>query len=188
MRKFLTFLPIFASIFLEVTMSQATAAPAAHSAYDFSLTTLMGEEPLPLSQFKGKVLLVVNTASKCGYTPQYSGLEGLYNHYKGRGLVVLGVPANDFGAQEPGTASEIAEFCRINFGVTFPMASKQVVVGGNAHPFYQWLAATMGPDNVPKWNFSKYLIDSQGKPVAFFPHGTRPDAPELTGAIEKLLP
>ena len=109
-----------------------------NSAYDYSFFTLIGHNPLPLAAYRGKVLLIVNVASKCGFTPQYASLEKLYEKYKDRGLVILGVPSNDFGSQEPGTNQEIVHFCQINYGVSFPMTAKEVVSGKNAHPFYIW--------------------------------------------------
>jgi glutathione peroxidase len=157
------------------------------TAYDFSFESLDGK-PLPLAQYKGKVLLVVNTASKCGFTPQYKGLEALYNKYKDRGLIIIGVPSNDFGEQEPGTATEIKHFCELNYGVTFPMTSKYDVVGDSAHPFYKWIHGVLGFNSAPKWNFHKYLIDTAGKPVDWFASTTTPDSDKLTQAIEQLLP
>ncbi len=147
----------------------------------------MGGEALPLSQFKGKVLLVVNTASECGFTPQYEGLQKLYDTYKDRGLVILGVPSNDFGGQEPGDAKTIAKFCKFNYGVTFPMAGKEVVSGDAAHPFYLWARQTLGFGTAPKWNFHKYLIDRQGHLVDYFNSATSPSSGRLTDAIEKEL-
>ena len=132
------------------------------------------------------MLLVVNTASKCGFTPQYKGLEALYKKYKDRGLVIIGVPSNDFGQQEPGTPQEIKHFCELNYGVTFPMTSKQVVSGKDAHPFYQWAHEVLGFNSAPKWNFHKYLIDISGKPVDYFASTTTPDS-EAYGAIEKIV-
>ena len=169
------------------TKSSVAADAGAQSAYDFSFTALTGGAPLPLAQFKGKVILVVNTASKCGFTGQYDGLEKLYQTYKDQGLVVLGVPSDDFGHQEPGSNGEIAEFCKLNYGVTFPMAAKEDVVGDNAHPFYKWGRATMGFISVPKWNFHKYLIDRNGNPVDYFYSTTAPDDTKLVAAIEKYL-
>ena len=157
------------------------------TAYDFSFTTLMGEEPLPLSKFKGKLLLVVNTASHCGFTPQYRGLQELYSEYADRGFVILGVPSNDFGAQEPGNSEEISKFCKLNYGVTFPMASKQVVSGDSAHPFYLWARSVLGADATPKWNFHKILINKHGKPIAAYPSTTAPDSATLVNAIENHL-
>ncbi len=178
---------LYGTMLMSFFMSPAQAKDGSGSAYDFSFESLEGE-PMPLSQYKGKVLLVVNTASKCGFTPQYEGLEALYNKYKDRGLVIIGVPSNDFGAQEPGTATEIHEFCKLHYGVTFPMTSKQVVTGDNAHPFYQWVHAQLGFASAPKWNFHKYLIDTEGRPVDFFLSTTAPDSGKLQRAIEEQLP
>src|SRR3546814_896623 len=121
-----------------------------------------------MSSFKGQVVLVVNTASRCGLTPQYRELQGLWERYKARGLVVLGVPCNDFGAQEPGTAEEIVSFCQVNYDIDFPLTSKQSVIGADAHPFYKWVAEVAGEDALPKWNFHKYLIGPNGDLVQVF--------------------
>ncbi len=142
----------------------------ADSAHDFSFNSIDGD-PLPMSQYKGKAVLVVNTASFCGYTPQYEGLQSLWTEYRDKGLVVLGVPSNDFGAQEPGTAEEIKDFCEANFDVDFPLTAKQVVKGGDAHPFYQWAADEKGASNAPRWNFHKYLVAPDGALVEAFPSG-----------------
>jgi len=157
------------------------------SAYQFTFRELMGGAPLPLAQFKGKVLLVVNTASHCGFTPQYEGLEKLYNSYKAQGLVVLGVPSNDFGAQEPGTSEDIAKFCKTNYGVTFPLAGKEVVSGDKAHPFYLWAKQMLGFGTAPKWNFHKYLINRRGQLVDYYNSMTSPDSEKITDEIEELL-
>ena len=157
------------------------------SAYDFSFKTLEGEEPLPLSTFRGKVVLIVNTASQCGFTPQYDALEKLYQRYQNKGFIILGVPSNDFGGQEPGNGQQIAEFCKANYGVTFPMASKENVSGNQAHPFYRWAKKQLGFGTAPKWNFHKYLIDRQGHLADYFNSPTKPDASGLTKAIEKAL-
>jgi glutathione peroxidase len=155
------------------------------SAFDFGFTTIDGK-PMPLETYQGKVLLVVNVASHCGLTPQYEGLEALSKQYRDQGLVVIGVPANDFGAQEPGTEAEIHAFCTTKFAVDFPMTSKEPVVGPSAHPFYQWAVAELGADAAPKWNFHKYLVGRDGT-VTSFGSRTTPDAPELVGAIEVAL-
>ncbi|MBU6437807.1 MAG: glutathione peroxidase [Betaproteobacteria bacterium] len=135
--------------------------------YDFTAETLDGK-PAPLSQFKGKVLLIVNTASQCGFTPQYAGLQKLHTDYGPRGLVVLGFPCNQFGGQEPGTASDIASFCDLNFGVTFPLMNKVEVNGPQAHPLYKWLTDTapglLGTKAI-KWNFTKFLVSRDGQTV-----------------------
>ena len=156
------------------------------TAYDFEFKTIDGA-PLPLTTYKDKVVLVVNTASKCGLTPQYDGLEKLYTDYKDKGLVVLGVPCNQFMGQEPGTEAEIKDFCETTFNIDFPLTSKEDVKGDTAHPFYKWAAATGGDAAVPKWNFHKLLIDGNGKLVAEFPTKTKPDADDVTKAIETSL-
>ncbi len=166
--------------------AHAEPRPSDRTAYDFVLETLDGK-PMPLSQYQGKVLLIVNTASKCGFTPQYKGLEFLYNRHKSQGLVVIGVPSNDFGAQEPGTAEEIKQFCQLNYGVTFPMTSKQTVSGPDASPLYQWLRDVLGQASVPRWNFHKYLIDKNGHPVNYFGSKTKPDSDDLVAVIEQEL-
>lgn len=159
----------------------------AKSAHEFDLVSIDGV-PLPMSQFKGKAVLVVNTASNCGYTQQYEGLQALWRKYRERGLVVLGVPSNDFGGQEPGSAQQIKEFCETTFDVDFPMTDKYAVKGKDAHPLYQWLAKEPGSGGPPRWNFFKYLIDADGKVVGSFSNHVEPDAATLTKAIEKALP
>jgi glutathione peroxidase len=143
------------------------------------------DEQVSLCRFSGKVLLIVNTASECGYTPQYEGLEKLYRRYRDQGFAVLGFPANDFGAQEPGSNKEIAEFCHVNYDITFPMFEKTSVVGANANPLFRELAAKTGKP--PRWNFHKYLLDRTGQPVAAFESAVEPDDPRVTSQIEKLL-
>ena len=143
------------------------------------------DEPVSLCQFRGKVLLIVNTASECGYTPQYDGLEKLYRRYRDKGFVVLGFPANDFGAQEPGSNKEIARFCRVNYGITFPVFAKTSVVGTNSNPLFRALAAKTGKP--PQWNFHKYLLDQAGQPVAVFESAVEPEDRRVTAHIEKLL-
>ena len=174
-----------------ILMIADTTAASTHkptdTVYDYSFQTLVGNKPLALSSFKGKVLLIVNTASKCGFTPQYADLEALYQQYKDRGLVILGVPSNDFGHQEPGTEQVIADFCQINYGVTFPMTAKEVVSGKNAHPFYRWAKQKLGFGSAPKWNFHKYLINRNGELVTYFYSTTSPKAKRLVNAIEKAL-
>ena len=158
----------------------------AGSAWDFSFETLDGQ-PLPLSAFKGKAVLVVNTASKCGFTPQYKDLEALHSKYRDKGLVVLGVPCNDFGGQEPGSAAEIRSFCDNNYGVTFPLTAKTRVTGREAHPFYAWARDKVGILGSPKWNFHKYLIAPDGTLADWFSTPTSPSAERVTAAIEKVL-
>ncbi len=158
--------------------------------YGFSAETLNGRAT-SLSDFKGKVLLIVNTASQCGFTPQYAGLESLYRTYKERGLEVLGFPCNQFGAQEPGTAADIGAFCEKNYGVSFPMFAKIDVNGEKAHPLYRFLKkekpGLLGPlgGGAIKWNFTKFLVDSSGRVVDRFASTTKPES--LAKDIEKLL-
>ena len=151
---------------------------------DRTMNSLL-DEPTSLCQYAGKVVLVVNTASECGYTPQYEGLEALYRKYKARGLVVLGFPSNDFGGQEPGSNKEIADFCVNQYAIDFPMFSKISVKGKDASAFYTELAKATG--KAPGWNFHKYLVDRGGKQVQSFDTRVAPDDPKLVGAIEKLL-
>ncbi|MGI8709413.1 MAG: glutathione peroxidase [Acidimicrobiales bacterium] len=153
---------------------------------DFSARAIDGTET-DLSQYEGKTVLVVNTASKCGFTPQYEGLEKLYGKYQGQGLVILGFPCDQFAHQEPGSEEEIAEFCSTNFGVSFPMFSKVEVNGNGAHPLYGWLRSEKGGilGSKIKWNFTKFLIDKQGKVVDRYPPITKPE--KLAGDIEEVL-
>jgi glutathione peroxidase len=157
------------------------------SVYDFSAQTLAGK-PRRMVDYKGQVLLVVNTASKCGFTPQYAGLEALYKKYKDRGLVVLGFPSNQFGEQEPGPDSEIAEFCEVNYGVTFPMFSKVDVNGDDAHPLFKYLTTTkkglLGSQAI-KWNFTKFLVGRDGAVIDRYAPTTKPE--DLEADIEKAL-
>ena len=157
------------------------------SAHDFEFTSIDGA-PMKMSNFAGKPVLVVNTASKCGLTPQYEGLESLWRAYRDRGLVVLGVPCNDFGGQEPGSEAEIKTFCATNYQVDFPMTSKNAVLGEAAHPLYKWVLAEAGEAAAPQWNFHKYLIDGEGNLAAVFGSKVAPDDAELIEAIEDLLP
>ena len=171
----------FAFVALLGAMSAHAACPAL---LDQKMETLMQGEA-SLCQYNGKVLLVVNTASRCGYTPQYEGLERLYRRYKDRGLVVLGFPSNDFGAQEPGSAKEIAKFCEQNYGVSFPMFGKTSVAAGAANPFYERLAGASG--SRPQWNFHKYLVDRRGEKVLAFGTKITPEDRKLVAEIERLL-
>lgn len=169
--------------------AQATPAPmpgaaACPALLQHTVPRLQDEKPQPLCQYAGRVLLVVNTASFCGFTPQYQGLEALHNRYKDRGLVVLGFPSNDF-SQEKGSNQQIAEFCESTFGVKFPMFVKTTVTGAAAHPLYRQLAAQAG--QAPAWNFHKYLVGRDGKVAASYPSATGPDSPALVRELEKLL-
>lgn len=156
------------------------------SIYEFKVAGLEGGT-IDLSKYKGKKILIVNTASECGYTPQYAGLETLYKQHKNK-LVIIGFPANDFGGQEPGTDKEIAGFCQKNYGVTFPMASKITVKGEDMAPIYQWLTEKKHnhfKDSEVKWNFNKYLINEKGELVGVYESKVKPDSPELISATEK---
>jgi glutathione peroxidase len=156
------------------------------SAHEYAFDSIDGQ-PLPLTSFRDKVVLVVNTASKCGLTPQYDGLEKLYSDYKDRGLVVLGVPCNQFMGQEPGTDQEIQTFCSTTFGIDFPMTSKVEVKGEGAHPFYKWAEKELGEPAVPVWNFHKILIGKGGEALQAFGPRTEPQDIAITAAIEQAL-
>ena len=174
------------TLFAFLAACSAAAAETGKSAHDFAFTSIEGQ-PLPLAQFEGKVVLVVNTASRCGYTPQYSDLQAVWTRYRERGLVVLGVPSNDFGGQEPGSESEIKTFCEVNFDIDFPMTAKVHVKGEEAHPFYKWAADRAGSDGTPRWNFHKYLLGPQGQLVGWFSTPTAPTSNEVTRTIEAQL-
>ena len=175
---------------LAAMATSASVTSPAHaadgSAFDFEFTSIDGA-PMKLDAWRGKVLLVVNTASFCGYTKQYAGLQELWAKYEAKGLVVIGVPSNDFGGQEPKAEGEIKSFCEGAFGITFPLTSKQVVSGGAAHPFYQWAANAAGGDGVPQWNFHKYLIGRDGRMISSFSTRLSPASQDVTNAIEKAL-
>ncbi len=169
---------LFAATMISATAADLTSIP---------FKDIKGKET-SLKDFKGKVVLIVNTASKCGNTPQYTPLEALYAKYKDKGLVVVGFPCNDFGAQEPGSADEIQEFCKTKYSVTFPMMEKVHVKGAEQHPLYAALTGEKGafPGNVT-WNFGKFLISKDGKPIARFEPKTAPDSTEVVSAVEKAL-
>jgi glutathione peroxidase len=156
------------------------------SAHLFEFQTITGEA-LPMSRFEGRTVLVVNTASRCGLTPQYRELQGLWERYRPRGFVVLGVPSNDFGAQEPGTEAEILSFCETNYDIDFPLTAKQSVIGEDAHPFYKWIAEIAGEDALPRWNFHKYLIGPDGALVNVYGSRVAPLDEALVKEIEALL-
>jgi glutathione peroxidase len=156
------------------------------SAHDFTFSGI-DNKPIDMKQYKGHPVLVVNVASFCGFTPQYTELQKLHETYGPKGLVVLGVPSNDFGAQEPKTEAEIAKFCETNYGVTFPMTAKQKVVGMDAHGLYQWIGGEAGEGALPKWNFHKYLIDKDGKLAGSWPSKVSPTSSEITGPIDMML-
>ncbi len=155
--------------------------------YDFSAKSLQGKE-IPMNTYKGKTVLVVNTASKCGFTPQYEGLQKLYEKYENNGLVILGFPCNQFGNQEPGDEKSIADGCMINYGVSFPMFSKIEVNGKNAHPIFKYLKNKLGGilGNSIKWNFTKFLIDPDGKPIKRYAPTTKPES--IENDVVQLLP
>ena len=163
-----------------------TSAFAASSVHEFTLNAINGT-PTPLANYKGKVMLIVNVASQCGYTYQYEGLQALWLKYKDRGLVVTGFPANNFGGQEPGTNVEIGAFCKAKFGVTFPMFSKISVAGKDKAPLYQFLTTNPKTAGEIPWNFTKYLVDRNGKVLARFDAAVEPESKELTSAIEAAL-
>ena len=172
----------------QVALLMSASLFAASSIYEFTLPSIDGK-PLPLADFKGKVILVVNVASRCGFTPQYSALESTYEKYKDQGFVILGFPANNFGGQEPGTNAEIKTFCTSKYQVTFPMYSKVSVKGDDQTPLYHFLTTDANPSLTGeiKWNFTKFLVDRDGKVVQRFEPATKPDSAEVTGAIEKAL-
>jgi len=168
----------------------AVSAPATEKpALDWAALPLIAIDGAALSPetFRGKVVLVVNTASQCGYTPQYDGLQALWTRYRQDGLVVLGVPSNDFGGQEPGSNDEIASFCQLNYGVDFPLLEKQSVTGQKAHPLYRWAKDVSGAAAVPRWNFHKLLIGRDGRLIEPFASSVTPDAPVLRSAVEQAL-
>ena len=161
----------------------------ASSVYEFTLNSIDGQ-PMPLQNFQGKVMLIVNVASKCGFTPQYEGLEAVYEKYKDQGFVIVGFPANNFMGQEPGTNEEIKTFCSTKYNVKFPLYSKISVKGGDKAPLYQFLTDTTANPKTGgeiKWNFTKFLVDRNGKVIARFESPVKPESPEVTAAIEKAL-
>jgi glutathione peroxidase len=168
-------------------VDMATNDGEAGDAYQFEFGSLDGGS-LPLAAWRGHPVLVVNTASFCGYTPQYRDLEALWRRYRERGLVVLGVPSNDFGQQEPGSTAEIKQFCETSYQVDFPLTEKYRVIGGNAHPFYRWVAAQLGEAGAPRWNFHKYLIGPDGHLAGAWPSQVGPLDPPIIGEIETMLP
>ena len=178
---------LFASMLLSPALPAIAAGPGSgNGAWAFSLTRIEGGE-LPLEEFDGHPVLLVNTASMCGFTYQYDGLQKLWDDYRERGLIVLGVPSGDFGGQEYDSSGEIKTFCETNFALDFPLAGKEHVRGENAHPLYRWLAETLGPSAVPGWNFHKILIGADGMPVAAWGSRTEPGDPAVTAAIEAAL-
>jgi glutathione peroxidase len=175
-------------ILVGLVILMATSTFAASNLYNFTLPSIEGK-PMPLADFKGKVILMVNVASQCGYTPQYSALEAIYEKYKDQGFVILGFPANNFGHQEPGSNEEIKTFCSRKYSVTFPLYSKISVKGSDQAPLYQYLTKEADPSHTGdiKWNFTKFLVDRNGNVVQRFEPAVTPDSPEVTSAIEKLV-
>jgi glutathione peroxidase len=177
-RRAFAVIPLFAAV------AVLAAGAAVSSFYDLKTNTLLGK-PADLGIYRGKVTLVVNVASYCGYTPQYKGLEQLQRELEGKGFAVLGFPSNDFGEQEPGSPQEIAEFCKLTYDVTFPMFAKVVTKSGREQsPIYAFLGST---GHLPAWNFAKYLIGKDGRVIAFYPSDVTPESPELRRAITKAL-
>ncbi len=176
-------IPLLCALALTAVVSARAETPL----YDIPLKDIHGKDT-SLKAYKGKVLLVVNVASKCGNTPQYAALEQLYKKYESQGLVVLGFPCNDFGAQEPGTNAEIVQFCKSTYDVTFPMFDKLHVKGAERHPLYEALTGPKSPfPGDVKWNFGKFVVDRNGNIVARIEPKTKPDSPEVIGAVEKAL-
>ena len=184
-----TRIPIFVFIVCLLVSSGLTFGDKAASVYDFEMKDIDGKT-VSLSQYKGKVAMIVNVASKCGFTPQYEGLQNIYQKYSDKGFVVLAFPANNFRNQEPGTNAEIKEFCSSKFGVTFPMFSKISVLGDNIHPLYKFLTEEATNPQFPgdiQWNFTKFLIGRDGTILARFQTPEKPESEKVTGAIEKAL-
>ncbi len=175
-------------LMLGALLIMATSLFAGSGVYSFTLNSIDGK-PAPLADYKGKVVLLVNVASQCGYTPQYTALESIYEKYKDQGFVILGFPANNFGAQEPGTNEEIKTFCSRKYSVKFPMYSKISVKGDDQSPLYSYLTKQTGPgiEGDIKWNFTKFLVDRNGKVIQRFEPAITPDSKEMTAAIEKQL-
>jgi glutathione peroxidase len=176
-------------LFVLLALLGTTLMAADRTVYDFTLNSIDGQ-PTPLSSFKGKIVLLVNVASRCGYTPQYAGLEALYEKYKDQGFVIVGIPANNFGGQEPGTNQEIKTFCTAKYNVTFPMMAKVSVKGDDITPLYAFLtdkSANPSTGGEIGWNFTKFLVGPDGKVIARFDSAVKPDSPEVSSAIEKAL-
>jgi glutathione peroxidase len=177
------------SLILMLCVACASLSAQTKSIYDFTMKSIDGQQ-VNLGSYSGKVVLLVNVASKCGFTPQYAGLEALYDKYKDKGFVIVGIPANNFAQQEPGTDEEIKKFCSNKYNVTFPMMAKVSVLGEDKTPLYSFLTDKSANPQVGgdiKWNFTKFLFDRSGKPVARFEPAVTPDSPEVTAAIEAAL-
>lgn len=170
----------------QTSETQTTMANTTMNLNEIDFTSIRGE-PMPFSDFSDQVVLVVNTASRCGYTRQYAGLQELHTTFEDQGFTVLGVPSNDFGAQEPGTEEQIATFCEINYGVEFPLTRKTTVVGAEQHPFYRLAVESLGDKAEPKWNFHKVLVGRDGRFLQAYPSSIRPADVELVADIERAL-
>ena len=181
-------LKIFILIFMFAFFGKDTTAQAKYEklAYDFAFKDLDGSQ-LKLSDYKNKVIVVVNVASQCGFTNQYEDMQKIWEKYQKKGVVILGVPSNDFGKQEPGNSEDIKNFCEAKFGITFPMAEKVTVKGSDAHPFYTWAYKNHGISAIPKWNFHKIIIDKEGKVAETFTSLTNPSSNKFIKALEKLI-
>ena len=175
---------IFIIFFMFSIFSKVTAGTNS-TAYDYEFNSIDGNL-IKLSQYKGKVIVLVNVASRCGYTPQYEDLQELWSQYKSKNLIVIGIPTNNF-RQEPGSNKEIKNFCETNFGITFPMTEKIDVIGGNSHPFYKWARKDYGIGAIPKWNFHKIIIGKEGKIVKTFSSITKPTSKKFIKTIEDLI-
>ena len=180
-QKAIIYIIIIMFSFFNKTMSNNT-----ETFFDLNVNSISGDE-LNLSKLKGKTILLVNVASNCGFTKQYDDLQNLYDNYKSKGLVVIGMPSNQFGGQEPGSETEIKKFCETNFNITFQMTSKYDVKGDNAHPIYIWAKETFGKSTVPKWNFHKILINKEGKVEDTFASFTNPMSKKIINKLEEIL-
>ena len=176
----------FLLIFMISLVGNNTSANYEKLAYDFAFKDLNGSE-LNLAEFKDKVIIVVNVASQCGFTKQYEDMQKVWEKYQSKGIIMLGVPSNDFGNQEPGSSKDIKNFCEAKFGITFPMTEKVVVKGENAHPFYKWAKENHGKSAITKWNFHKFIIGRRGKIVGHFPSDCDPVNPSIVKCIEQEL-
>ena len=180
-QKAIIYIIIIMFSFFNKTMSNNT-----ETFFDLNVNSISGDE-LNLSKLKGKTILLVNVASNCGFTKQYEDLQNLYDSYKNKGLIVIGMPSNQFGGQEPGSETEIKKFCETNFNITFQMTSKHDVKGDNAHPIYIWAKETFGKSTVPKWNFHKILINKEGKVEDTFASFTNPMSKKIINKLEEIL-
>ena len=178
---------VFLALLSAVSAATVSSQALAVSAHDFAFTDIDGA-PLPLSRFAGQPVLVVNTASRCAFTHQYDALQALYDRYRDRGLIVLGVPSDDIGGQELATEAEVKTFCEVNFAIDFPMTEITRVRGRGRHPFYAWAEDELGSAEAPRWNFHKYLVGGDGGLIRAFGTSTAPDAPSVLSAIESVLP